>query len=369
MWQITDNKNWEALSRKFDWVADMQNTPQDAQHHAEGNVAIHTQMVLHELTQFPEFQVLTSQEQEIVWAAALMHDIEKRSTTLVEADGSITSKGHAKKGEFSVRTILYCHIETPFLIREQIAKLVRYHGLPLWIFEKSNPSKVLHQTSLEVNTQWLYLLAKADALGRLCADKDDLLYRVELFKELCIEHDCWGKAKAFSSHLARFEYFLKDDRSETYDVFDDYLFEVILLSGIAGAGKDTYIKKHLSGYQVICLDDFRRELKISPTDSKANGRVVQIAKEKAKEYLRNHTPFVWNATNITRQMREQLIDLFTTYKAKTTIIYLEVPYKQLIKQNNQREHVVPESAISRMIHKLEIPQMWETVEIIYEVVG
>lgn len=41
--------------------------------------------------------------------------------------------------------------------------------------------------------------------------------------------------------------------------------------------------------------------------------------------LRLHQPFIWNATNLTRKLRGQLIDLFQNYGAKTKIIYLEVP--------------------------------------------
>lgn len=367
MWRLTKAKHWESLLEQFDWVKDMVAVPQDPRHHAEGNVDVHTQMVLKELMALPEFQKLDEQAKEILWTVALMHDIEKRSTTVIEADGSITSKNHAKRGEFTVREILYCDIETPFFIREQIAKLVRYHGLPLWIFEKSDPQKTLLQVSLEVNTEWLAMFAKADVLGRICEDQSELLYRVELFKELCIENDCWGKPKVFHSNLARFEYFKKEDKQPDYQPFDDYKSHVVLLSGLPGVGKDTYLRKYLKDYRVVSLDDIRRELKIAPTDNKGNGKVVQLAKEQAKKYLRSETPFVWNATNITRQMREQLIDLFTTYKAKTTIVYLEVPFNVQNKQNQSRESIVPTMAVRKMISKLEIPQIWEVNEVIYVV--
>lgn len=367
MWQLAKDKHWDFLVEQFDWLKDMEAVPQDPRHHAEGNVDVHTQMVLKELLSLSEFQKLDEQAKEILWAVALMHDIEKRSTTAIEADGSITSKNHAKRGEFTVREILYCDIETPFFIREQIAKLVRYHGLPLWIFEKSDPQKTLLQVSLEVNTEWLAIFAKADVLGRICEDQSELLYRIELFKELCIENDCWGKPKAFYSDLAKFEYFMKGDKQPNYQPFDDYKSEVIMLSGLPGVGKDTYIRKYLKDYKIVSLDDIRRELKISPTDSKGNGKVVQLAKEQAKKHLRNETPFVWNPTNITRQMREQLINLFTTYKAKTTLIYLEVPFSVQNKQNQNRESIVPLMAVRKMISKLEIPQIWEANEVIYVV--
>ncbi len=367
MWQLSKNKTWEHLYETFSWVRDMRGVPQDACHHAEGDVEVHTRMVVDEMCKLPEFQQLDKQAQEILWASALMHDIEKRSTTVPEPDGSITSKGHAKKGEKTVRQILYREIPTPFAIREAVAKLVRYHGLPLWIFEKGNPEKALFAASLEVNTQWLTLLAKADVLGRECTDKAELLYKVELFKEFCIEKDCWGKPKAFPSDLARFEYFNKDVRSAHYEPYQDKdsFFEVIVLAGLPGTGKDTYIQKHLKDLPVVSLDNIRRELKISPTDKENNGKVIQVSKEQARTYLRKKQSFVWNATNLTRQRRHQLIDLMATYGATIRLIYLEVPYLQLLNQNRNREHVVPANVIERMIEQLEIPQPDEAHEVVY----
>ena len=117
---------------------------------------------------------------------------------------------------------------------------------------------------------------------------------------------------------------------------------------------------------MISLDSIRRRLGVSPTDSKANGRVIQEAKEASKIFLRRRQPFVFNATNISRSMREIWIDLFTSYGARTKIIYLEVPYKQWLSQNKYRDFPVPEAVLYRMLSKWEIPALWEahTVEYI-----
>jgi hypothetical protein len=55
-WSITDNKDWSHLEQTFDWVADMKGVPQDKIHHAEGDVATHTQMVLKELQSLQDYQ-------------------------------------------------------------------------------------------------------------------------------------------------------------------------------------------------------------------------------------------------------------------------------------------------------------------------
>ncbi len=367
MWTISDIKQWQTLYDKFDWVRDMRGVPQDRVHHAEGDVEVHTRMVLDALENLPDYQQLNEQDREILWASALLHDVEKRSTTIHNEDGRISSPNHAKKGAATTRSLLYRNIPAPFHIREAVVKLVRYHGLPLWVFHKPDPAKALIAASLSVNTHHLSLLAEADVLGRECADRNELLYRVEMFRELCKEQLAYGKAKSFPSELSKMNYFRKEDGSPDYEPFDVTQCEVVLLSGLPGSGKDNYLRKYLKEWPVVSIDDIRKKNKISPTDKKGNGQAIQMAKEQARVYLRSKTSFVWNATNITRSMRGQLIDLFLTYKAKVKIVYVEVPYATLRRQNREREHVVPAAALEKLIDKLEVPTPDEAHEIIYEI--
>ena len=301
MWTLTTNKDWDSLQAQFDWVRDMEAVPQDPVHHAEGNVAVHTRMVLEALLQREEYKGLPAQEQEIMWAAALLHDVEKRSTTVHEPDGSITSKGHSKKGAVTARQLLYTELPAPFAIRELIVQLVRYHGQPIWAIERRDPARTVIETALMVNTQLLSLLARADALGRICDDQQELLYRIGLFEALCQEHDCWGKPKAFKTPHAQFHYFNKQGSALDFVPYDDFGATVIMLCGLPGSGKDTYVQQHYKDWQIINLDVIRRAHKIAPTDKSGNGTVVQLAKEQAREHLRKKRSFVWNATNITRQ--------------------------------------------------------------------
>ncbi|AOM76222.1 poly(A) polymerase [Pedobacter steynii] len=365
MWTISKNKSWPELEKQFDWVRAMEEVPQDEIYHAEGNVAIHTQMVLAALENEAGYQQLGDQEKEILWASALLHDVEKYSTTVIEADGSISSKGHARKGAMTARQLLYRTLSTPFNIREQIVALVRYHGLPIWLFEKPDPLKALIMASMEVNTEWLALLARADMLGRICKDQEAMLYRIDCFEEFCREQGCWGTARSFVSDEARMYYLQKENAYPDYVPFDEPLAEVVLMSGLPGAGKDTFIKKNFPEMEVISLDAIRQEWGIKPTDKAGNGRVIQEAKERARILLRKQKAFVWNATNTTSQMRMQLIDLFSTYKARVRIVYIETPYDNLYRQNSGREAVVPGQVLEKLINKLEIPAAWEAHSVSY----
>lgn len=96
----------------------------------------------------------------------------------------------------------------------------------------------------------------------------------------------------------------------------------------------------------------------------SQGIVVQKAKDNAREYLRKGEPFVWNATNITRSIRSQLISLFANYGASVKLVYLEVPYEEILRRNSERSRNVPEKVIERLIEKLEIPEDFEACEVI-----
>ena len=364
-WKLTENKAWDSLEQRFEWVRDMNHVQQSAAYHAEGSVAIHTRMVLEALQQSSRYHALSAQNQEILWTAALLHDVEKRSTSVDEGGGKISAKGHARKGEYTARTLLYRDFSVPFEVREQITSLVRYHGLPLWWSEKTDALKSVNEAALRIDTSLLKLLAEADIKGRICGDKQDLLDMLELFEMFCREQGCWMAPRKFASNSARFHYFHTENSYIDFVPHENFKCEVTLLSGLPAMGKDHYIESVCADLPVVSLDAIRRKHKLSPTDKSANGWVVQTAKEEARSYLRKGQNFIWNATNITRQMRTQLIDLFTDYGAKVKIVYLERPYSVWQKQNRNREYAVPETVLHTMLDKLEIPQLTEAHEVIY----
>ncbi len=363
MWCLTKEKQWESLAQQFRWVADMHQVVQDPYHHAEGSVAIHTQRVLNALHELTEFAALPPQQQELLWAAALLHDVEKRSTTQIDSDGRVRSPQHAKRGEITTRTLLYRDIATPFQLREQIAALVRFHGLPQWIMTRPSPERALLSTALRLDTRLLAMLARADAMGRDCEDQAMLLENIELFELFCQEQQCWGEARPFGSQYQRYHYLTHPAASPDFVPYEQFASEVTLLCALPGMGKDHYIARHAAGMACISLDDIRRQHRLSPTDKQATGWVVQQAKQQARVLLRRGEPFIWNATNITRQLRSQLIELFIAYHARVKIVYLEVPYAQWLQQNAKRQHSVPQQAMNQMLGKLEIPQADEAHEI------
>ncbi len=198
-------------------------------------------------------------------------------------------------------------------------------------------------------------------LGRVCDDREEMLERISLCEELAREEECYDSCFAFPSAYTRRAYLNGRDVWKNQQLHDDTWGEVILLSGLPGVGKDTWIRRNLPDLPMISLDEIRKELKYSPTQNQ--GKIANIARERAKELLRRHQPFVWNATNITAQMRESLVSLMETYRARVRIVYLETDWQTQLAQNSSREDVVPTGVLRTMLAKLTLPDPSEATTV------
>jgi len=87
--------------------------------------------------------------------------------------------------------------------------------------------------------------------------------------------------------------------------------------------------------------------------------VVSRAREMAREYLRKKQSFIWNATNISRQIRELSINLFAAYNARVRIVYIEAPEERLYIQNRERESSVPAEVIRKLTARWEVADLTE----------
>ncbi len=350
--------DWQAIRSEYSWVDALHQCAQDPHFHAEGDVGVHTRLVCEALAESPQFQALNKEDREVVFSAALLHDVGKPRCSKLE-DDRISSRGHSSRGENMARQILWRE-ELDFHLRESICGLVRHHQIPFFLIDRQDPNKLAHQVSQVVRCDLLALLTWADGCGRRCTlegDQERMLENVALFRELCLEQDCLESPRQFSSDLSRFQYFQTEGRDPNYHAHDETKCEVILMSGLPAAGKDHWIRKNAPHMPIVSLDSIRENMKISPAASQ--GRVVAEGREMAKQYLREHQSFVWNATNISRQMRGQLVSLFAAYNAQIRIVYVECSYEEMSRRNRDREKPVPEKVMEKMMGKWTVPSIFE----------
>ena len=346
--------DWPAMESAFPWLALLRHTPQDPTWHGEGDVLTHTRMVLEALVADADWRTLSEHDRDVLFVASLLHDIGKSPTTR-QQDGRIVSPHHTSTGQRMARRLLWSGEAGPvpdFTSREAIAALVRHHGLPVMFLEKTSPERAVITASLSLRCDRLALLAKADVLGRICPDTRDFLDRINLFREFCAEQECLSGPRHFESDVHRFSY-CTEGRNYHYVPYDDSRFEVTLMSGLPAAGKSHWIQQNGGEHPVIRLDDVREDLDIDAGERQ--GAVAHAAKELARGYMRKHQSFIWDATNITRMMRGQLVSLFTSYTGRVRIVYVECPHAQLRRRNQSRPSPVPADVIDRLVEKLEVP--------------
>lgn len=347
--------DWEGVLREFPPVAATAGCPQDATHHAEGDVLVHTRMVVEALASMPGWRALAPAEREVAFTAALLHDVAKPACTRVEG-GRITSRGHSRRGAVAARALLWGR-GLPIGAREQVANLIRFHQIPFFLIDKDDARRTLFEVSQSARCDLLALVAEADARGRVCADRQKLLDNVALFAQYAEEQRCLRGPRQFPNDHSRFLYFRREGRDPDYEAYDDTVCEVVLMSGLPGAGKDTWVAENLPDWPAVTLDDLRREMGVAPTENQ--GPVVSRAREAARACLRRKQNFVWNATNVSRQLRELSVNLFAAYHARVRIVYVEAPEAALYARNRERADAVPAEVIRKLTARWEVPDLTE----------
>lgn len=358
--------DWDLIEKEIlhPFVDKLRNTEQEYIYHQEGNVLIHTKMVCEALIKLEEYNKLNKRKQLELFLSALFHDIGKTVCSKIE-DGKIVSPHHAGTGALMVREYFWKELKYSGnkeyqRIRETICLLIKYHSKPIFIFDEERQIiKISLNNNLtdDFSIEMLCILSKADIIGRIGPDQKNQLEKIEICKLNSMNLNCYDKAFVFNNNYTKFQYTSGSNIWYNDTLYDNTYGEVILICGLPGTGKDTYIKKHYPNLAVISLDDIRRKLNIDPTDEQ--GLVYNTGKELAKEYLRQKKSFVWNATNLTNLIRQKQIKLFHDYHASVKIIFLETSYDENIERNENRENIVPINIIDKMLRNLMIPEAYE----------
>ena len=342
-------------------------TPQDPIYHGEGNVWIHTQMVLRALIAQDDFAASSDEDKFVLFMTALLHDIAKPETTIIdEISGRISQPRHSQKGEISSRILLWRN-GVPFELREKICRIIRVHQIPFYALSDDNnyksPQWLIHRLSWQLPVWMLCMQAKADILGRISADKARMVDEVELFKQLALEEECLYQPRQFIDDYTRIQYFRGSNVLPDYALYPQKGSKVILLSGLPASGKNSWISKYYPNLPVASYDDTRNQLKLKHGQNE--GLVIQFVLAKVKQYLRENQSFIWNATHLSRDMREKALDLLYAYHAEVEIVYLEQSEKTLYQRNSSRDTSLPNKKITQMLSKWQVPLPTEAHKVTY----
>jgi len=139
----------------------LQGVPQDPIYHPEGDVWIHTMMVVDVMSRLHT----DDQEKNLYLSlAALCHDLGKSNTT-EEVDGRIRAIGHENTGVVLTQNFIERLSDEKRLL-EKILPLIKHHLKPLQFYKQGAKSAAIRRLANQVNISDLVVLSEADFFGR-----------------------------------------------------------------------------------------------------------------------------------------------------------------------------------------------------------
>lgn len=163
----------------FSMIKDLQDVEQNPKFHPEGNVFIHTIMVVDEGAKNRE---KSNNKRAFIWSL-LLHDIGKKPTTKIRK-GRLTSYDHDIVGADMTREFLTYFKEEESFIAE-VTALVRWHMQSLFVTKNLKFQNISNMLE-DVNKDEIVLVSLSDRLGRGNLDDNEIKNtRIEVsrFKE------------------------------------------------------------------------------------------------------------------------------------------------------------------------------------------
>jgi putative nucleotidyltransferase with HDIG domain len=331
-------------------------------YHLEGNVWVHTQMVLTEASK------LSNKEEVLL--AALLHDIGKPlAREVIEETKRVRFFSHENISTMLAIGILLKYKkevnENINMIR--VLELINWHSDFHTIENGKLTKKQKIMLSKKYEEEELFKdmcnLSLADNLGRksLNFKNMDTYKRLEFIKKTYYE--------------------LKDEKNQENKVSQVFKNNLTLLIGVPNSGKSTYIENN-NIENVLSFDNMITEKYPMLTyneayktvmDSKNQGEDDWKEFEKRynkelKEAIKNKRDITIDKTNLTKKVRNRTISQAKKETKKIAVMFLisiETLKKRNIKRNKEINKYINEKTFSMFMKRFTMPDKSEFDEIIY----
>lgn len=384
----------DVLGRNFDWLLRFKATEQDPEWHAEGDVHIHTGMVLDELYLLlgDEASHIKGWRRQALILGVILHDIAKPVRTKrseIQGVERVVAPQHEDYGR-SYLAFKMMALDLPFQVVWTVLNLVGEHHMPKRLAIKNSTRADYWMLARQADTELLYWLEVADMRGRTCPDLKAQLDHLDEFRLFAEEYNIWGASLDVRSALvnqvsnlpsfvqdyvyARALYELEKGKismpeeaiATTYQHREEHS-HLVIMCGPSGSGKSSWIAQNYPEYDLVSLDELRQQFNGDRKSQDNRGQILQQAKELLKVALRAKRGVVWDATNLRTDFRSLIATLGRDYHALVSLVVFLLPEKQLYCNNRNRNYSVPDSVLLRQLESYQLPLLNEAHQ--YQVIG
>lgn len=366
--------NWDRIESIPEFKK-LKKCEQNKKFHSEGNVWNHVKLVCEAAANICRELYWENEEgyTSLLLTSALFHDIGKGVTTHQGKDGRWHAYGHEVESEKITRRLLWDCEPYDFRFREKVCALVKYHMMPIQIFESKSILEKIVEISRNVPYWYiLILLKKSDIIGSIQEDevgKQADLIKLDTLMKLTVNMNC--EHRPFNVDI--------NDYKRYVSMATKKHVNVAVMIGLPGSGKSKVANELVNGdgtfknAVIVSRDTLRSELGFCNEGEKTvlskhnenvvtdefNDRVLNAAKEGRSIILDN--------LNIKRKYRDGYKSLFSNYDVNWVYYYVEAPTLEdnLKRRNGQIEKDV----FYQMINDFEFPTYDEydkLIQIIYD---
>ena len=142
---------------------------------------------------------------------------------------------------------------------------------------------------------------------------------------------------------------------------------LIVCCGLPASGKSTYAEMLVTSgvFCSVCPDKIRGELYGDESIQGDGKQVFDIAHHRIKELGKGGNNVVFDATNVDRKTRTELVKQMRPYFDVLICKWFSTPIELCLKRNQRRERQVPKIVIWNMADRLRAPMIeegWDYVE-------
>ena len=342
----------------------LKKTEQNPRYHAEGNVLNHTLLVLSEFYEIAGLGILNEADREVLYWAALLHDIGK--PTVTHWDGiTWRAAGHERAGVPIARNILMQQDISPRQ-RQRILDLVKWHHLPLRLGLKNAPLSAYEHIAFQTDIRLLGLFSQMDLRGRICENASEIQDLIFHFNEILIPRieDMWG---SYEDIQARFQsrspltknmiwFALQESRYEEIysllsreDAHPEPISTCYVSIGVPKSGKSDYI---------------RRKHGVIPTFYEAShfsyeGELSNGLKQFLDQHLSRGETVVVDGCHLNVPKRQQIADYIRRYQTSLQYLYFQRSLSDVLMENSQSSFPINPAHIKCAYAQLICPHPWE----------
>ncbi len=347
------------------YIEQMRKTKQNPRYHGEGNVLNHTLLVLDQFNSLKQQYSLSTEDQEVLYWAALLHDIGKpRVTQWIEDRWS--AAGHERAGVPIARDILLQQSQITARQRRRILDLVRWHHLPLRLGLRAAPFTAYHHIAVKTDIQLLGLFSMMDLQGRICENRSQIADITYHFNEVIVPYmiDYWGTFDQLQRAFSRISGAAKNCvwyalKVENFDlirsIIYDHSFEqpwsntCYITIGAPKSGKYTYVKAALPE---SIIPEILYVQCITESDCRTLENFLHTGMTTGK-------PIIITGTNIDEQKRQGLIDKIREYDLEIHYLFFERQLSELLRDNRLSDSPLEEQVLRHAHGQLQFPHPWE----------